>query len=51
MSLSCSSLLSRSASACFLELGDIVTAEQMKDLFGTGCDPVSGRPLGSAYKI
>ena len=34
-----------------LELGDIVTAEQMKHLFGTGCDPVSGRPLGSAYKI
>ncbi|MEI2809837.1 MAG: relaxase domain-containing protein [Nocardioides sp.] len=34
-----------------LELDDIVTAEQMKHLFGTGCDPVSGRPLASAYKI
>ncbi|MBW9211623.1 relaxase domain-containing protein [Mumia sp. zg.B21] len=34
-----------------LEPGDIVTAEQMKHLFGAGCDPVSGRPLGSAYKV
>jgi conjugative relaxase-like TrwC/TraI family protein len=34
-----------------LALGDIVTAEQMKHLFGTGCDPVSGRPLGAAYKV
>ena len=34
-----------------LEVGDIVTAEQMKHLFGTGSDPVSGRPLGSAYRV
>ncbi len=34
-----------------LALGDVVTAEQMKNLFGTGCDPVSGRPLGAAYKV
>ena len=34
-----------------LELGDIVTAEQMKNLFGSGFDPISGRPLGAAYKI
>jgi conjugative relaxase-like TrwC/TraI family protein len=34
-----------------LELGDIVTAEQMKNLFGSGCDPISGRALGAAYKI
>jgi conjugative relaxase-like TrwC/TraI family protein len=34
-----------------LELGDVVTAEQMKHLFGSGCDPVSGRPLGAAYKL
>ncbi|WP_157514885.1 MobF family relaxase [Nocardioides sp. J54] len=34
-----------------LEPGDIVTAEQMKHLFGSGCDPVAGRPLGAAYKV
>ena len=30
---------------------DIVTAEQMKHLFGSGCDPITGRPLGAAYKV
>lgn len=34
-----------------MALGDMVTAEQMKHLFGSGCDPVSGRPLGAAYKV
>lgn len=34
-----------------LELDDIVTAEQMKNLFGVGCDPITGRPLGAAYKV
>jgi len=34
-----------------LEAGDVVTAEQMTYLFGSGCDPVSGRRLGSAYKV
>ncbi|WP_310963229.1 MobF family relaxase [Nocardioides terrisoli] len=34
-----------------LEPDDIVTAEQMKLLFGAGCDPVSARQLGSAYKV
>ena len=34
-----------------LESGNVVTAEQMKHLFGSGCDPVSGRPLGAAYKV
>ncbi len=33
-----------------LGINDIVTAEQMKDLFGSGCDPSTGRPLGAAYK-
>lgn len=34
-----------------LEPEDIVTSEQMKLLFGAGCDPVSARQLGSAYKV
>jgi hypothetical protein len=34
-----------------LAIGDIVTAEQMKNLFGSGCDPITGRPLGAAYKV
>jgi conjugative relaxase-like TrwC/TraI family protein len=34
-----------------LGINDIVTAEQMKHLFGSGCDPVTGRPLGAAYKV
>ncbi|RYB88961.1 DNA primase [Nocardioides glacieisoli] len=34
-----------------LEAGDVVTAEQMTHLFGSGCDPVSGQPLGSPYKV
>ncbi|GAA6527865.1 MobF family relaxase [Intrasporangium sp. DVR] len=34
-----------------LAINDIVTAEQMKHLFGSGCDPTSGRPLGAAYKV
>ena len=34
-----------------LESVDPVTAEQMKHLFGSGYDPVTGRPLGAAYKV
>lgn len=34
-----------------LAINDVVTAEQMKHLFGSGCDPTSGRPLGAAYKV
>ncbi len=34
-----------------LELGDVVTAEQMKHLFGTGSHPLTGEPLGVAYKV
>ncbi len=34
-----------------LAIDDIVTAEQMKNLFGSGCDPITGRPLGAAYKV
>lgn len=34
-----------------LAINDIVTAEQMKNLFGSGCDPISGRPLGAPYKV
>jgi conjugative relaxase-like TrwC/TraI family protein len=34
-----------------LAIRDIVTAEQMKNLFGSGCDPITGRPLGAAYKV
>ena len=33
-----------------VEVGDIVTAEQMKNLFGEGCHPVTGTPLGRAYR-
>ena len=28
-----------------------MTAEQMKDLFGTGSHPLTGVPLGAAYKV
>ena len=31
--------------------GAVVTAEQMQHLFGTGADPVTGRPLGSPYRV
>jgi conjugative relaxase-like TrwC/TraI family protein len=34
-----------------LAINDVVNAEQMKNLFGSGCDPISGRPLGAAYKV
>ena len=34
-----------------LAINDVVTAEQMKHLFGSGCDPTTGRPLGAAYKV
>lgn len=34
-----------------LAIRDLVTAEQMKILFGSGRDPITGRPLGSAYKV
>jgi conjugative relaxase-like TrwC/TraI family protein len=34
-----------------LEVGDVVTAEQMKHLFGTGSHPLTGEPLGAAYKV
>lgn len=34
-----------------LEAGDVVTAEQMKLLYGTGCDPVSGVVLGRRYAV
>ena len=34
-----------------LAINDVVTAEQMKHLFGCGCDPSSGRPLGAAYRV
>ena len=34
-----------------LDDGDAVTAEQMKHLFGTGSHPVTGVPLGAAYKV
>jgi len=30
--------------------GDVVSAEQMKHLFGEGCDPVTGAALGRAFK-
>ena len=33
-----------------LEYGDVVTAEQMKHLFGDGCDPVSGAALGRRFQ-
>ncbi|HEU5045281.1 MAG TPA: MobF family relaxase [Nocardioidaceae bacterium] len=31
--------------------GAVVTAEQMQHLFGAGADPVTGRPLGSPYRV
>jgi hypothetical protein len=31
--------------------GDVVTAEQMEHLFGTGSDPLTGQPLKSPYKL
>jgi len=34
-----------------LEVGDAVTAEQMKHLFSTGSHPLTGQPLGAAYKV
>ena len=34
-----------------LEAGDVVTAEQMKHLFGTGSHPLTGVSLGAAYKV
>lgn len=34
-----------------LEAGDAVTAEEMNHLFGFGCDPLTGLPLGSEYKL
>jgi conjugative relaxase-like TrwC/TraI family protein len=33
-----------------LEHGDVVSAEQMKNLFGEGCDPITGTALGRAYR-
>ncbi len=34
-----------------LVINDVVTAEQMKHLFGSGRDPTTGRPLGAGYKV
>lgn len=34
-----------------LDAGCVVTAEQMNHLFGLGFDPLSGVPLGSAFKV
>ncbi|WP_207006014.1 MobF family relaxase [Nocardioides aromaticivorans] len=34
-----------------LEVGDVVTAEQMRHLFGTGSHPLTGEQLGAAYKV
>ena len=34
-----------------LEAGDLVTAEQMKHLFGTGSHPLTGDPLGAPYRV
>lgn len=34
-----------------IDAGDVVTAEQMKLLFGAGCDPMSGAPLGRKYAV
>ncbi len=33
-----------------LEVGDAVTAEQMKHLFGTGSHPLTGEPLGGGTR-
>ena len=30
-----------------IDAGDVVTAEQMKLLFGAGCDPAHGRAAGT----
>ncbi len=34
-----------------IEFGDVVAAEQMKALFGSGAHPDTGEPLGSPYKV
>jgi conjugative relaxase-like TrwC/TraI family protein len=34
-----------------VEVDDVVTAEQMKHLFGTGSHPLTGTALGSPYKV
>lgn len=34
-----------------LEVGDVVTAEQMKHLFGTGSHPLTGESLGAPYRV
>src|SRR5680860_1914574 len=34
-----------------LDASNVVTAEQMKHLFGTGSHPITGVPLGAAYKV
>ena len=34
-----------------LEAGDVVTADQMKHLFGTGSHPLTGEQLGAAFKV
>ncbi|MEO6790479.1 MAG: MobF family relaxase [Ornithinibacter sp.] len=34
-----------------LEVGDVVTAEQMRYLFGSGLDPLTGATLGAAYRV
>lgn len=34
-----------------VEAGDVVTAEQMKHLFGTGAHPLTGQPLGAAFRV
>ncbi|MGG5258811.1 MobF family relaxase [Phycicoccus avicenniae] len=34
-----------------LEAGDVVTAEQMRHLFGSGLHPVTGAALGARYRV
>ena len=34
-----------------IEAGDVVTAEQMLQLFGHGLDPVTGERLGRPYRL
>ncbi len=34
-----------------MDAGDVVTTEQMKHLFATGSHPLTGEPLGAAYKV
>lgn len=34
-----------------IEADDVVTAEQMQHLFGTGAHPLTGQPLGRAYRV